>query len=199
MLSIQVQAFVGHEHGVIQKDLDEEGLVLVRPTEGRLESPHGLDDVAAHEHAANPGHRRPAISEGALQQARRLDERVGSDTDVAFEVPIAVLAPVRPAVPILGRAVDHARVRMRLERRNLIEKLLRQPDIIGVQECDVSAASVGDSQVARCAHAQVLVLFVLDIGPCPDIVPRPASPSACCDRWNHRQREAAPSPRSSGR
>src|SRR5205823_13380684 len=61
------------------------------------------------------------------------------------------------------RRVDHPRLRVRRQDGGLLFQLLRQPDIVGVDEGDVVAARAADAQVACRAHAAVLVAGVVQV------------------------------------
>src|SRR5688572_14854547 len=120
MLSIEIQTGVRHEHRALQKYLDQKGLILIQPPEGRFESSDRLDGLASHQHTTNAGHRCPLSFQREAEERWRLDERIGRDTDVTFMVESAVIRFVRPAIPVLRGSIHHTGRRMSFEEGDLL-------------------------------------------------------------------------------
>jgi len=142
-----------------QTDLCVERLVLVEVAEPLVEATHLFGHGPAHEHAARAGRDSTVADERGQRPGRRMQD-AGLNTEVRHEIASHVLRLVRPAVPPLCRGVDQPRLGVRVERRDLHLELVRQPDVIRVEERDQLTARGGDCEVARRAVPAVLTAWV---------------------------------------
>jgi hypothetical protein len=100
-----------------------------------------------------------------------LDNSVGFSAKKGEAITLGVLRFPRPPVPVSGSAVHHAGFRLGLQDCDLILELVRQPDIIVIQKRDVLAFRFADAQVARRAHAEILVARMIDVSDSIGIFP----------------------------
>src|SRR5205814_8496154 len=122
-----------------------------------------------------------ATVEGPRRKSRRLDEaRLDTDgLDVVRRVRLRV-----PGEPPHGRPVGGLRLRMASEQIDLPLAMLRDPDVIAVEERQPAAARVRRPEIARGAPAEIVVVPVLEV---PDAIRLSGGistrePAACVSR-----------------
>jgi len=91
------------------------------------------------------------------------EEGLGGDTKRRHHIPPLILRAPRPAVPPLGRPIDQRCLGVLLQQLHLVTQLLWQPDIIGIEEGEVGATGLRDTEVAGGTHAAIGVLGVAQV------------------------------------
>ncbi|MEZ5864921.1 MAG: hypothetical protein R3D25_12985 [Geminicoccaceae bacterium] len=145
----------------VRADLREEDLVLVAATKGRLEAADRERGVAPDGEAADAGHDAAMRFEEGTHDTGRVQGHADRQAEAADGV-----APRRigaPAVPVQGRPVDHAHLRVVVEQGHLMGEALRQVDVVGIEKGQIATPGGADAQVARGAHAAIRVVWMLEV------------------------------------
>ena len=165
MLAIAVPGFSRREGRGPEEHFREEPLILVHHVDAdevRLEPAHAHGGSAPDEDVRRARCRSRALQEGQ-QQVGWLVDPVDRQLEVDDVVACAVLGASRPAEPVERRAEQQAHARMRLEDLDLTRELPGQPDVIGIEQGEVLAPGVLESEVPGGAHPVVAMPRVLQV------------------------------------
>ena len=165
MLAIAVPRFPRRKGRRPEKHFREEALIFVdhvHADEVCLEPTDAHGGRASDEDVGGAGRRGRALQEGQ-QQVRRVVDPVDRQLEVDDVVASAVLGLPGPSEPVERRAEEQAHGRMRLEDLDLTRELPGQPDVVGIEQGEVLAPGIVESEVPGGAHAVVPMPRVLQV------------------------------------
>lgn len=134
---------------------------VVHAAKGLDESSAGPGRRAAHGERVLARQCRTVRKE-ADQELRRRHDTVGPKA-VRLDTVRKCCPAALPAVPVLSFAVHHVHRRVLAQQLDAARQAPRQVHVIGIEEGNQLPARCGDTEVARGAHAPVLVVRVLEI------------------------------------
>ena len=160
MLPVLVPDLAGRVERPAQADLGEHDTILVHPPERFLVAAHVFEHLAPEQQAARRIH---VVAQKTDEQLRWLHQRVRRAAERLHIVARQVRRIPGPAVPHVKATIHRAGLRMLLEQLHLTRQLLRDPDVVAVEERDHLAASRGQSEVAGGAHAAIRMSGVFQV------------------------------------
>jgi hypothetical protein len=172
MLAVLVPHLAGRVERPAQTDLGEDNAVLVHAAERLLVAADLAQHVAPEQ---QPARREHIVAQEPDEQVRRLHQRVGRTAERLDVVAREVGLLTRPSVPHMEAPIDRSGGRVLQQQIDLPVELLGDPDIVAIQERDHLAAGMGEAQVARCTHAPVRAIRVLQVANPVGVLRRTAS------------------------
>ena len=162
MLAIPLAAALLHEHRSRQHHFREEHLVLVHVLDGLVERAAGHRRRSPREQRADARH-DAGLAQPGFEQSRRRVGATRRHAEPAQPVPLQHGSVRIPADPVFRVAVHHDGIRMFVQQADLPRELVRQEDVVRIEECEQLAACLRDAEIARGALAAVGVFRVLEI------------------------------------
>src|SRR5689334_24269310 len=126
-------------------------LIFKQPAKALFITADFLNDVTASESTCGRG---DLILQQGADERRRLNQRFRFNAESHRHVTLCVFGIARPTKPVLGRAIDHRGLRVGVENSDLLFELVRQPDVVGIEEGNELTARMAYTEVARGAHTE---------------------------------------------
>jgi hypothetical protein len=145
MLTILGPDLVRHEPERSSSLFCEEYLFFKHPFEGIFETLN-LHGDAPREHCIAGRGRLVDVQKQILGQTWRMVSPTGCDAKFVVKIPIQRGA--LPRIPYRRSSVDHTQRGICLQLSNLIEKLVREPYIIGIEEANILSVCLGNPEIA---------------------------------------------------